>query len=322
MMNLSESAPSDWIGVEHAEYELPGDAIDILHWAEKHRYPPAVVAKVVEAGACYFHAAPDIGEVELATRAVGKLLDKARFSPSDIGVLMHVHTQQFSVPPSPRSLPMEVATKFGIRPLWAGSIAQLNCVSIAAGLQMMEALMQTYPQLNAGLIVSADRVYGENYRLRQTSGIQSDGAACLLVTRNSRRNKISHIAIRNYAKWHPGSDALAEIEREMIALEWQYTREVVNDLTVANQMALDSYSNLLPHNSDRRGWQSLCRAMKFPEERLFTSNIFLRGHACCSDLAINLADFGLATLEKKSDVLAVLQSNTGAFTAISFQSVN
>jgi 3-oxoacyl-[acyl-carrier-protein] synthase III len=322
MTNISEINSTGWIGVEHSEYELPGEPIDILQWAETHRYPPAVVTKVIDAGARYFHAAPDIGEVDLAMRAVGKLLDNAQFRPSDIGVVMHVHTQQFSVPASPRSLPMEVAAKFAIRPLWAGSVAQLNCVSIAAGLQMMRALMKTYPQLNAGLLVSADRVYGENYRLRQTSGIQSDGAACLLVTRNSRRNKIKHIAIRNYAKWHPGSDAMAEVEREMITFEWQYTREVVNDLVVDGAVPLEQFSSMLPHNSDMRGWQSLCRAMKYPEERLFTKNIFQRGHACCSDLAINLADHGLATLDRKSDVLAVLQSNTGAFTAISFQTVN
>ncbi|MFP3561837.1 3-oxoacyl-ACP synthase, partial [Paraburkholderia sp. SIMBA_049] len=82
----------------------------------------------------------------------------------------HVHTQQFSVPPAPRSLPHELAARFGIEPLWLGSVAQLNCVSVAAGIETIRALMRRHPQLDAALLVSSDRVYGEDFRMRQMTG--------------------------------------------------------------------------------------------------------------------------------------------------------
>ncbi|MFX5730446.1 hypothetical protein ABTE38_19525, partial [Acinetobacter baumannii] len=82
----------------------------------------------------------------------GRLLDTARVHPSDVGAIVHVHTQQFSVPPAPRSLPHEVAAQFGIEPLWLGSVAQLNCVSVAAGIETVRALMRRHPQLDAALV--------------------------------------------------------------------------------------------------------------------------------------------------------------------------
>jgi 3-oxoacyl-[acyl-carrier-protein] synthase III len=305
-----------WIGIDAAAYELPGAAIDIDAWAERHAYRLERVAAIVESGCRYFHAAPETGEVELASRAVGRLIDEARLAPAQIDLLVHVHTQQFSVPPAPRSLPLEVAQAHGIRPLWSASVAQLNCVSIAAGLRAVDALFASYTQANAALIVSVDRVYGEDYRLRQVSGIQCDGAACLLITRNSARNRVGHIAIRNYAEWHPGSDAVASIERDMIALEWQYTREIMNRAAAGSDVPFERFGRLLPHNADLRGWRSLCRAMGVPQERLFEDNIFRRGHACCSDFAINLADAGFAALGRREHVMAVMQSNTGAFAAV------
>ncbi|PMS38409.1 3-oxoacyl-[acyl-carrier-protein] synthase III [Trinickia symbiotica] len=305
-----------WLGIDAAAYELPGQPIDIEAWATRHAYRRERVEAIVESGCRYFHVAPEIGEVELATRAVGRLIDEAGLAPSEVDLLVHVHTQQFSVPAAPRSLPHEVAKAHRMRPLWSASVAQLNCVSIAAGIRAVDALFSAYAQANAALIVSVDRVYGEDYRLRQMSGIQCDGAACLLITRDSARNRIGEVAIRNYAEWHPGSDAVASIEREMIAMEWQYTREIMSAASDMSGVPVDGFAKILPHNADLRGWRSLCRAMNISAERLFEDNIFRRGHACCSDFAINLADAGFAALDAGRHVMGVMQSNTGAFAAV------
>jgi 3-oxoacyl-[acyl-carrier-protein] synthase III len=306
-----------WLGVDAAAYELPGDKIDLRAWATEFEPPAQQVDAIIESGSRYFHVAPDIGEVELAVRAVAKLADAKRFASGDIGAVIHVHTQPYSVPSAPRSLPLEIASAFGIRPLWAGSIAHLKCVSTTAGLAMLRALMTTYPQLNAGLIVSVDRVYGEKYRLRQMGGIQCDGAACLLVTRNSTRNRIGGIAVQNYApKWYRGPDAVAKVEEEIISYEYLYASRILREAVRASGVPLSEFGRLLPHNSDVRGWRSLCRAMRIPEDRLFIDNIGRVAHACCSDFAINLVDEGFAALERREHIVAVQLSNMGAFGAI------
>jgi len=308
---------ASWLGVDAAAYELPGEQVDLLEWANEHAPPQPQVDAIIESGSRYFFVAPDTGEVELATRAVGKLADAKAFAPGDIGAVIHVHTQPYSAPAAPRSLPLEIARAFGIRPLWAGAMTHLKCVSTTAGLHVLRGLMDSFPQLDAGLIVSVDRVYGEKYRLRQMGGIQSDGAACMLVTRNSTRNRIGGVAVQNYApRWYRGPDAVAKVEDEIISYEYLYASRILGEAVRASGVPLADYGRLLPHNSDVRGWTSLCRAMRIPETKLFIDNIRRVAHACCSDLAINLVDDGFAALARREHVAAVQLSNMGAFGAV------
>lgn len=309
---------AQWLGIEAVAYELPGSPVDIESWAAERGYPARRAAAIAHSGSRYFHMALDTGETELAIAAVGRLIDMTRARP---GAIVHVHTQAFSVPPAPRSLPHEVAAHFGIEPLWLGSVAQLNCVSVAAGLETIDALMRRFPQLDAAVIVSSDRVYGEDFRMRQMSGVQCDGAAAMLVTRNCAQNRLGRVAIRSHAKWYGGSDTVAGNEADLIALEWPYTRKAIEAAVAFEDIALEDYDLLLPHNADLPGWNSLCRAMHLPQERLYAANIYSRGHACCSDFPINMADAGLDALASGQHVLGVMQSNCGAYAALTLHPV-
>ena len=170
--------------------------------------------------------------------------------------------------------------------MWLGSVAQLNCVSVAAGIETVRALMRRYPQLDAALVVVRPRVR-RDYRMRQMTGVQCDGAAAMLIARNSTKNRLGGIAIETHAKWHRGSDTVAANEADLIMMEWPYTRKAI-DAVALEPYALDAYELVLPHNADLPGWSALCRAMRVPAERLYAENIHARGHACCSDFPINL----------------------------------
>ncbi len=307
------------VGIDAGDYELPGEPLDIAAMS-RHAHLQKRVEAIIASGCRYYHAA-NVSEVELATRAVGKLVDAKRFAASDIGAIIHVHTQPFSTPPAPRSLPLEVASAFGIRPLWAGSVAQLHCASIAAGFKMLQGLMSVYPQLDAGLIVSSDRVYADHYRLRP-AGILCDGAACLLATRNSTRNRIGSIAIYNHAKWYPSSDGAADVKKEMIAYDWIHTRRILDAVVKASGLTLGDYARVIPQNDELPGWRSLCRGMRIPEEKLFTDNIFRTSHACCSDFGINLVDAGFASVDGGAHAVALMRSNSGAFAGLTLHPVN
>ncbi|WP_186161756.1 3-oxoacyl-ACP synthase [Burkholderia gladioli] len=310
-----------WSGIEACAYELPGEPVDIEQWAAERDYPAQRAATIARSGSRYFHMALDIGETELAIAAVGKLIETAGIAAADIGAIVHVHTQPFSVPPAPRSLPHEVASHHGIAPLWLGSVAQLACVSVAAGVEVVRALMRKHATLDAAVIVSSDRVYGEDYRMRQVSGVQCDGAAAMLLTRNCRRNRLGGIAMETNAKWWRGSDTVSKNEADMIALEWPYTRRVLDAAVALEAHPLEAYGLLLPHNADMAGWYSLCRAMRIAPERLHAANILAHGHACCSDFAINLADAGLDALARGERVLGAMQSNCGAYAAVTLHPV-
>ena len=309
------------IGIEAAAYELPGERQDINDWAQHHKLPAERFDMIRNAGCRYFHVAPDIDEVELAKRAVARLQDEHGFKGSDIGALIHVHTGLFSIPPAPRSLPLEVATAFGIKPIWAGSIAQLNCSSISVAIQMAKALMNVHSQLHSVLIVSSDRVFIERYRVLQAS-ILSDGAGCLLVTRNSRRNRVGATAVRNYGSWYLGSVTNNAVKQAMFNLEWHYTRKVMMEAVADCGMALSDFTCILPYNSNHSGWNAFCGAMAIPATTLYSDNILNKGHSFGSDLAINLADMGLSKVDGGAHLMNITESDNGSFSALTLHPVN
>ncbi|KVM58890.1 3-oxoacyl-ACP synthase [Burkholderia gladioli] len=343
------------IGIDAAAYELPGARVEIEAWAAEHGYPAERAAAIARAGSRYFHVASDTSETELAIAAVQRLLDTSRSSAKQIGAIVHVHTQPFSVPPAPRSLPHEVAAHCGIVPLWMGSIAPLASASIATGIEAVRALMRRHAQLDAALVVSSDRAYGEHTRMRQDRGVQCDGAAAMLLVRNSTRNRLGGIALSTSAPayrdagaagYETGFDGAPEAGFESSfesrfesafesrlasrlgerhhagfapharAPSWPVTREVIDAAVAMEPHPLADYALLLPPNVDLPGWDALCREMRLPRERLFAANIHARGHACCSDFPINLADAGLDALALGQHVIGVMQSSRGAHAAL------
>ncbi|WP_016779205.1 hypothetical protein [Pseudomonas fragi] len=309
------------IGIEAAAYELPGERQDLNDWAQHHKLPAERFEMIRNAGCRYFHVAPDIDEVELAKRAVARLQEEQSFKGSDIGAVIHVHTGLFSVPPAPRSLPLEVAAAFGIKPVWAGSIAQLNCSSISVAIQMAQALMKVHSQLNSVLIVSSDRVFIERYRVLQAS-ILSDGAGCLLVTRTPRRNRVGATAVRNYGSWYLGSVTNNAVKQAMFNLEWHYTRKVMMEAVADCGMALSDFTCILPYNSNHSGWNAFCGAMAIPATTLYSDNILNKGHSFGSDLAINLADRGLSKVDGGAHLMNITESDNGSFSALTLHPVN
>ena len=105
--------------------------------------------------------------------------------------------------PRRAALPHELAAQLGIEPLWLGSVAQLNCVSVAAGIETVRALMRRYPQLDAALVVVRPRV--RRGLPDAADDGRADGAAAMLIARNSTKNWLGGIAIETHAKWHRGS---------------------------------------------------------------------------------------------------------------------
>lgn len=310
-----------WIGIEAAAYVLPGDPIDVRDWARTNPADPERLEAIIDSGSRCFHAAAAGTEVDLAAAAVERLIAQGVLAPAEVDAIVHVHTMAMCIPAMPRSLPLELATRFGMSPAWCGSISQLSCVSLAAGLRTVDALLRSDARSGTALIVSADRLYDERSRLRQSSGIQSDGAGCLLVRRNSRANRVGAVAIHSHARWYGSADRLDHIANEMISLEWKFTRDVVDAACSASGQPASAFAQFLPQNFKQRGFERLCQAIGLPAGRLFDRNVAPYGHACCSDLAINLADAGLATLRGGGAVLVGLHSNVGAYAALTLHPV-
>jgi 3-oxoacyl-[acyl-carrier-protein] synthase III len=318
---VPHSDPRPPIGIDAAAYELPGEPKDIRQWGRQQQWSSERIEQLQRAGCRYFHSAADLDEVELAKRAVARLQAEHGFSSRDIGALIHVHTGLFSVPAAPRSLPLEVAAAFGIKPVWAGSIAQLNCSSISAAIGLAQALIGMHTQLQAVLIVSADRVFIERFRMMQAS-LLSDGAGCLLITRNSRRNRVGATVVRNYGRWFLGAVTNTTVKQEMFNLEWHYTRKVMQEAATECGMTLKDFACILPYNSNQTGWNAFSKALGLPATAVFCDNIRKKGHAFGSDLAINLVDIGLKSVDAGAHLMNITESDNGSFSALTLHPVN
>lgn len=310
------------VGIVDAAYHLPGEALDIGIWGPRVGLADALVARLLQNGCQRFHAATGESDADLVVRALEQLLQARELDPTRIAYVVHAHTQSYSIPAPPQSLLGEVAARCGLQPRLALSVGELACAGIVKALELAHRLLQADTAADYAVVLSSDRVFGgPAHRVRQESGIQSDGGAVLLLGRNEVRARIRDLWVRHLPGLAAGPGA-AETARLMGSLPWSHSRRVLQEMQLRGPLRLDALAALYPTNADGPYWQRLMATMGLDPALVFTRNMAERGHACCSDLAINLADDGFATLASGGQVLCFSQSNVGAYGAVLLQGVS
>ncbi|WP_295565519.1 hypothetical protein [uncultured Stenotrophomonas sp.] len=301
------------VGIVEAAYHLPGEAIDLCEWGPRMGVDGARIDRLLGNGCRYFHSAQVESDADIVVAAVGRVLRESAVNASSIAYVIHARTQNFSMPAAPHSLLGEVCARTGIEPRLAFSISHLACASIIAAVDTAVRLLQGDPSASHALVTSSDRVFGNaDHRLRQDSGIQSDGGSAILVGRPEVRSWIRTIMLRTYPKLHPGPST-PTMGRLIGSAAWAHTAEVLDDLDDHPDGGLQQMDALLPTNADIPYWRTLLQARQARADILFEDNARRRGHACCADLAINLADEGLRRADQGQRVMCFSQSNVGAY---------
>ncbi|WOB47942.1 hypothetical protein NYR97_11620 [Xanthomonas hydrangeae] len=301
------------LGIVDAAYHLPGKPNDLCTWGPRMGVDDARIERLLGNGCRYFHSAQIESDADMVVAATSRLLQQSAVDPRCIAYVIHARTQNFSMPAAPHSLLGEVCARTGMAPKLAFAVSHLACASIIAALDTAARLLQGDPSASHCLVTSSDRVFGNaDHRLRQDSGIQSDGGSAILIARTQVRSWIKTIALRTYPKLHPGPST-PTMGRLIGSAAWAHTGEVLDGLDGDSDGGLDLVDALLPTNADMPYWRALLQARHAPTEILFEDNARLRGHACCADLAINLADEGLRRSEQGQRVMCFSQSNVGAY---------
>ncbi len=300
-------------GIVDAAYHLPGEPHDVCEWGPPIGVDASRIERLLASGCRYFHVAQIESDADLVTAAARNLLEKTAVDPSKIAYLIHARTQNYSIPAAPHSLLSEVCARLQLAPRLSFAIAHLACASIIAAVDTAIRLLQGDPTASYALVTSSDRVFGNSeHRLRQDSGIQSDGGSAILIGRDAVRAHIHSIAVRSYPKLHAGPST-PTMGRLIGSSAWVHTAEVLDELDKDTGASLAQLDSLMPTNADIPYWRTLLKERNARAEILFERNALRRGHACCADLAINLADEGLQRSEQGQRVMCFSQSNVGAY---------
>lgn len=300
-------------GIVGAAYHLPGEPQDLCKWGPEMGVDGMRIERLLKNGCRYFHAAEIESDADMVAAAANRVIRQADIDPSRIAYLIHARTQNFSIPAAPHSVLAEVCARLQLTPRLSFAIAHLACASVVAAVDTAVRLLQGDPGASHALVTSSDRVFGNaGHRLRQDSGIQSDGGSAILIGRDAVRAHIGILAVRSYPKLHSGPST-PTMGRLIGSAAWAHTAEVLDELEDDPDRCLAAMDVLLPTNADIPYWRRLLQERNARPEILFEHNALRRGHACCADLAVNLVDEGLQRAEKGQRVMCFSQSNVGAY---------
>lgn len=312
-MSEARTGPDRAVGIIDAGYCLPGEAVDLCDWGPRMGVGQARIDKLLANGCRYFHAAQVETDADLVTASVRQVLERSGVAPSQVAYLVHARTQNFSMPPAPHSLLPEVCARTGLAPRLAFAAGHLACASIVAALELAIDLLDADPAAACAMVTSSDRVFGgADHRLRQDSGIQSDGGSAILLGRGGQRAAIRWIGVRNFPRLHPGPSSPA-MKRLIGVSAWHQTDEALDELCERAALPLAATAGLFPTNADMPYWKHLMARRGLDPKLLYGVNAGRRGHACCADLAVNLVDAGLERVGGDRPIVCFSQSNVGSY---------
>jgi hypothetical protein len=305
------------VGIVAAAYYLPGEQRNIADWGAEEDISPTLIDKLLANGCRYFYASDTESDQDLVLAALERLAAQVgRHAVASASYLVHAHTQNFSLPPAPASLLAGAAGHYGIQPKLCFSVEQMACCGIVAAVDWAARLLAGDPDAEHALVISSDRSFGNaSYRIYQQGGIQSDGASAILLGKSAILCGIGPATYRHSPELHHGPSTPAN-EAAIGRYTWLHTRQLFQDHAGATGMPVADHGLVMPINAYRDQWRHIAQSLGFPPERLFLDNIGERGHACCSDLAINLVDRGLDVLRHNRPVLYCGRSNVGAYSAL------
>jgi hypothetical protein len=278
-------------GIGGTAYYLPETTMTLDEWAAATFQPERLIAGLKANGASAFRIAGDRESVmTMAETAVARLFETHRIDPAGIGLILHVHTFRYSVPPPPVSLPETLRRRFGCVNALAASIAHQTCGSLFAAIAQAHSLMAADPSLNRVLLVTADRVIDEYTRAISDGLILSDSASALLIERDCPINRLGsfvrftnmeHNPVSPTGHRAPGGPSCngvlnhAKVGRRALAL--------LGENPAGITLVIDINSRL-------RERRQTVQLLGLDPDLLYDANVGRIGHAFCSDFVINFTD--------------------------------
>lgn len=276
------------LGIVSVGYQLPQSSSTIERYCASHSLSEERRRALERNGAeHYFYAANSEGLVGMASGAIGRALADGELTPDQVDLFILCHTSPTNALPMPYTLAGILRQRCGLTRSYAFSISQQQCVSSIHALRVAGSLLAKNRNWRYAVVLNADVIINESYRIIGDAGIHSDAASAMLVSRDSSC-RLRSLHTYNAPKG-PQSDAPEELYASEGSYVWVLVSVIRRALGAAS-LGVEDLASVLPHNVNLPAWRRVLEALRLPQERLFDQNFKRVGHGFGSDAVINIAD--------------------------------
>jgi 3-oxoacyl-[acyl-carrier-protein] synthase III len=314
------ASQASWIGIEAGAYFLPGEDACVSLWVESMNLPPETHERILQGGHRRYYPGAGQSVAELCQVAIRRIFDESALQAGDVDMLIHAHTMVTSVEAPPKSMVAGLARDLGMHRAEAFSISNLHCASMMGAMRIAGNMMAVDETVNNVVIVTADIIRGPELSHRNQTYVHSDGAAAIWVKRDCRRNRIGAIEIDNAGgNFHMGYMITEEQRRQYDMVSQLSTLRVIKRAIKRSGLTPENISKLVPQNVSGPGWRDVGKRFNESDDFVFDRNIAEKGHACCSDIIINLVDGGFLDQRGDDAIVATVRGTTGVYAAFVLQ---
>lgn len=248
----------------------------------------------------------DESAYDLARLAVGRLLRKSLTAPGKIDVILYASAlesavKRFNYPAS------RLQYELGMHRAVTLGVGQAGCASFFAAVRLARDLLIAEPDLERILCVSSD-VLPRQAKREIFFNLISDGACAAIVERSSASNRlVSYAQVTKGAHW-----SAREKKHEIIAAYFPTAIAVVEEALRRAALDRSAIKLVVPHNVSADSWKILLRMAGIEHDRLFRSNIAVKGHTIAADPMINLSDAIARGRVERGDYLLLFTFGFGA----------
>jgi 3-oxoacyl-[acyl-carrier-protein] synthase III len=306
---------TSWIGIEHGAYYFPGEDACVSEWVASMNLSPETHERLLLNGHRRYYPDSSRSVGELCQMATRRLLQDSSLDAGDVDLIVHAHTMVTSVEAPPQSMTAALATELQMNRADAFSISNLHCGSMIGSLRIIRNLMAVEPDLNNVVVVTADTIRGPEMVHRNQTYVHSDGAAAIWVKRNCQRNRIRAIEVDNAPEFHMGYMITEEQRKQYDMLAQLRTLQVIKRAIKKSGMTDETVSRLVPQNVSAPSWKEVGKRINAIEDFVYDRNIAEKGHACCSDIIVDLVDGEFLDQRGGGAVVAAVRGTTGVYAA-------
>ncbi|MBI4032549.1 hypothetical protein HY374_02490 [Candidatus Berkelbacteria bacterium] len=301
------------VGLSQLKYSLPARRTSVRELAvagQLHSRPETLTAFGFESA----YIAQDDELNPALAKSVHDLLASAQLSPSEIPLLI---VATGSPAPSPAQDTPEALEQFhfrsarlqheiGAHEARALELVGQGCGTFVSALDLAARYLTTSDYSHA-LVVAADaRPPGASRDV--IHNLMSDAAAAVLVSRRSPMLRIRGF----YQQSQPYYWETATKREEVLASYFPMTVRVITQALTAFNVPAEALRWIVPHNVGVRSWELVCRALKFPLDRVWLENVARVGHTVSCDHVINLVDMRSRGAIAAGDLLLLFTFGFGA----------
>jgi 3-oxoacyl-[acyl-carrier-protein] synthase-3 len=299
------------IGIQGSSYYLP-PRVELAAFATATGMPESRIelySKTHGLRAIHVAEAKD-GPLEMATKAVSKLLSEQELDSLAVDAIVVYHTM-WLLSLEPKTLVGELQNRLGLKHAFGFSIGGQHCASFLAALRVARNMIMAGSAQNV-VLVGTDSFLGSLKREVPNITLQGEGASAALIQAGCERNRVLCIGTHTDGSFHKGIMATQkEWERFHLAY-YIASKRLIKQTLQRLSLSMDDIALIIPHNTNRSNCKRIASILNVSEKKVFVDNIERCGHICSSDLVINLTDANRAGTLRKGDYFLMFTVGLGA----------